>query len=189
MPCLHPEGLAVIYTVECSFAAPALEAEWNKFYSFNKLPALISVTDFRTSQRFKALSTGCPTYLAIHTIERLDVLTGAEYREKGGGNFARWQQDITDWRRNVYDGIDLAPAVGEEELLALCESGSGPLIKMGLTPSALHAVALEKFPERRWLAKLRRHSVDLPAILSEDIQVYASMTKQLTKADIVAARQ
>ena len=69
----------MIYTVECSFADTAREAEWNDFYSLNKLPALISVDGFHTSQRFKALSPGCPVYLAIHSIDSLDVLQGDEY--------------------------------------------------------------------------------------------------------------
>lgn len=124
----------MIYTVECSFADPGSEAEWNHFYSAEKLPALISVTGFHTSQRFKALSHGCPIYLAVHTIDSLDVLTGEEYRQKGGGNFARWQQHITDWHRNLYCDIGLAPAVNEDELLALCASGPEPLIQMGLAP-------------------------------------------------------
>ena len=183
------KGTSMIYTVECSFADPAYEAEWNDFYSLSKLPALISVTGFHTSQRFKALSCGCPVYLAIHSIEGLDVLTGAEYREKGGGNFARWQQHIINWHRNLYDGVDHAPAVGEDELLALCESGPAPLIKMGLTPSAIYAVALEKFPERRWFATLKRQSAHLTAGLSNDVQLYASMTKQLTNARTVAVAQ
>ena len=61
----------MIYTVECSFADPASEAEWNDFYSLEKLPALISVQGFHSSQRFKALRRGCPTYLAVHAIDGL----------------------------------------------------------------------------------------------------------------------
>jgi len=173
----------MIYTVECSFADPGSEAEWNDFYSLDKLPALISVSGFHTSQRFKALGDGCPTYLAIHTIDGLDVLTSEEYRQKGGGNFARWHQHITDWHRNLYRSTGPAPAVGENELLALCASGPEPLIRMGLAPSALHAVALEKFPEHRWFAKLDRHS----AALSSDVQLYAPMAEQLTSAPNVTA--
>lgn len=100
------KGDAMIYTVECSFADPGSEAEWNDFYSLDKLPALISVSGFHTSQRFKALSRGCPVYLALHSIDGLDILTGEEYRQKGGGNFARWQQHITDWHRNLYSGVE-----------------------------------------------------------------------------------
>ncbi|PQZ67941.1 sugar ABC transporter [Achromobacter sp. MYb9] len=175
----------MIYTVECSFADPGSEAEWNHFYSAEKLPALISVTGFHTSQRFKALSHGCPIYLAVHTIDSLDVLTGEEYRQKGGGNFARWQQHITDWHRNLYCDIGLAPAVNEDELLALCASGPEPLIQMGLAPLAMRAVALEKFPERRWLAKLPRRQAALVESQSEGIYLYSPMTEQLTSSRAV----
>ena len=132
----------MIYTVECSFADPHSEAEWNAFYSLDKLPALISVSGFHTSQRFKALSAGCPVYLALHSIDGLDILTGEEYSQKGGGNFARWQQHITDWHRNLYEGVERAPAVGETEYLVLSTTGPQPLRELGLTPVAMRAVAM-----------------------------------------------
>ncbi|MBN3841126.1 sugar ABC transporter [Burkholderia sp. Ac-20349] len=179
----------MIYTVECSFADLGSEAEWNDFYSLEKLPALISVTGFHTSQRFKAISGGCPVYLAIHTIDGHDVLTGDEYRRKGGGNFAKWQQHITDWHRNLYSDIGVAPAVKDGEYLALCAGGPDPLIRLGLEPLAMQAVALERFPERRWLAVLPRHSAQLVENLPEGIHLYAPMTPQLTSARALSAAQ
>jgi hypothetical protein len=179
----------MIYTVECSFADPNSEAEWNDFYSLEKLPALISVTGFHTSQRFRSLSDDCPVYLAVHTIDDLDVLTGEEYRQKGGGNFARWQQHITDWHRNLYSDIGLAPAVNADELLVLCERGPDPLIQMGLSPLAMRALALEKFPERRWLATLPRQNAQLVGSISEGVHLYAPMTEQLTSLRAVSTEQ
>ncbi|SAM33446.1 sugar ABC transporter [Pseudomonas marginalis] len=172
--------LSMIYTVECSFTDPASEAEWNDFYSLEKLPALISVSGFHTSQRFKALSTGCPVYLAMHSIDGLAVLEGDEYRQKGGGNFARWQQHITDWHRNLYGALERAPAVGEGEHLIVSAVGPEPLIERGLAPDRMLAVALEKCPEIRWLAKLDssiRLDVDT---LPNHVHLYAPMTAQLT---------
>ena len=180
--CIAAPGMSerMIYTVECSFSDPFSEAEWNDFYSLEKLPALISVKGFHTSQRFKALSAGCPVYLAIHSIDGLDVLQGSEYRQKGGGNFARWQQHITDWHRNLYAGLDRAPAVGAGEYLAVSAIGPEPLIDMGLTPCQMHAVALEKFPAQRWLARLD-HLVDPgSSSLPKGVHLYAPMTEQLT---------
>ena len=171
----------MIYTVECSFADPASEAEWNDFYSRDKLPALISVSGFHTSQRFRALRGGCPVYLALHSIDGLDVLAGEEYRQKGGGNFARWQQRITDWHRNLYGGIERAPAIDEGEYLALSAIGPEPLIRLGLTSYAMHAVAMEKFPEYRWLAKVERNQMCDIEQLPDDVHVYAPMTRQLTR--------
>lgn len=45
----------MLYIVECSYADPQSEAGWNRFYSEDKLPALVSVSGFRASQRFRAL--------------------------------------------------------------------------------------------------------------------------------------
>ena len=177
----------MIYTVECSYANPASEAEWNDFYSLEKLPALISVHGFHTSQRFKALSAGCPVYLAVHSIDSLDVLQGDEYREKGGGNFARWQQHITDWHRNLYDGIERAPAAGVNEYLAVSAVGPEPLIALGLAPRAMQAVALEQFPGHRWLATLDRTMGIAVEDLPKGVHLYAPMTEQLTsRADTAA---
>ncbi|NTF46624.1 sugar ABC transporter [Rhizobium rhizogenes] len=173
----------MIYTVECSFADPVSEAEWNDFYSLDKLPALISVNGFHTSQRFKALSPGCPVYLAIHSIDGLDILMGKEYRQKGGGNFARWQQHITDWHRNLYGGVERAPAIGKSEYLALSAKGPEPLIRLGLNPQAMHAVAMEKSPECRWLAKVERTQTPDRERLPEGVHIYEPMTAQLTSDD------
>lgn len=170
----------MIYTVECSFADASSEAEWNDFYSFEKLPALISVTGFQTSQRFRATTEGCPVYLALHTVHGLDVLDAEEYRRKGGGNFARWQPHITDWHRNLYSDIGPAPAVQTGERLALCSSGPEPLLDMGLRPLSMRAVAMEKFPEYRWLAVLPGSDAAYFATPPEGVHLYAPMGKQLT---------
>lgn len=169
----------MIYTVECSFADSATEAEWNNFYSLEKLPALISVSGFHTSQRFKAVSAGCPVYLAIHSIDNLDVLLGDEYRQKGGGNFARWQQHITDWHRNLYGGRDRAPAIGEEDYLVMSTVGPAPLLDLGLTPVQLQAVALERFPAHRWVATMRQRSDCNVEAVPEGVHLYVPMTDQL----------
>ncbi|OXI78600.1 sugar ABC transporter [Burkholderia sp. AU33423] len=179
----------MIYTVECSFADLDSEAEWNDFYSLEKLPALISVTGFHTSQRFKAITGGCPVYLAIHTIDGLDVLTGDEYRRKGGGNFAKWQRHITDWHRNLYSDIGCAPAVNDGEHLALSAGGPDSLIRLGLQPLDMQAVALEKFPARRWLAVVPRNSARLVEALPEGIHLYAPMTEQLTSTRALSIAQ
>lgn len=171
----------MIYTVECSFADPGSEAEWNDFYSLDKLPALISVGGFHTSQRFKALTTGCPFYLALHSIDSLDVLAGEEYRQKGGGNFARWQQHITDWHRNLYDGLDRAPDVGPDELLLISSVGAQALAELGLAPSHLRAIALEKSPAQRWLAKVGRAQLPTADRLPRGLHAYEAMTAQLNR--------
>ncbi len=52
----------MLYVVECAYTDPQSEAAWNTFYNQEKLPALVSVPGFYASQRFRALSEGCPCY-------------------------------------------------------------------------------------------------------------------------------
>lgn len=172
----------MIYSVECSYSDPASEAEWNDFYSRQKLPALVSVRGFFSSQRFKALSAGCPVYLALHSIEHADVLNSSDYREKGGGNFARWQPYISDWHRNVYDGTPAAPAVSMDQYLVISAVGPAPLLQLGLTPQSLQAVALDRSPAQRWLATLPGSHAPSPAALPPGVYLYAPMAPQLTPA-------
>jgi hypothetical protein len=170
----------MIYTVECSFADAGSEADWNRFYSQEKLPALISVDGFHSSQRFRALTPGCPTYLAAHSVDGLDVLTGEEYQRKGGGNFARWQQHITHWHRNLYAGLERMPQVGPEDWLALTATGPGLFEQLGIKPHAIQATALAKTPPARWLAVVGRSQLPDPADLPTGLHLYAAMTPQLT---------
>ncbi|MFT3100330.1 hypothetical protein ACMWHI_05465 [Klebsiella pneumoniae] len=64
----------MLYVVECAYTDPQSEAAWNTFYNQEKLPALVSVPGFYASQRFRALSEGCPCYLALHEVAPDEVL-------------------------------------------------------------------------------------------------------------------
>ncbi|WJV67783.1 sugar ABC transporter [Pectobacteriaceae bacterium CE70] len=170
----------MFYTVECTYTDPDSETGWNEFYSSEKLPALVSVTGFSTSQRFRAITDGCPVYLAIHTVRDPGVLDSEEYRQKGGGNFSRWQRHISDWHRNLYDGVKAAPAVAENEIMVLSLSPVDFLeCEIGGMPLELRAVGLEKSPAQRWLYVLSQKDSGLISGSSAGIYRYEPMTKQL----------
>ena len=134
----------MLYIVECSYADPQSEAGWNRFYSKDKLPALVSVSGFRASQRFRALSSSCPVYLAIHTIEHGDTLASEAYRQKGGGSFSRWQAHIRDWRRNLYRYGGVFPAVAEGDVLLLSPEPLDVVeSELGYPPTKLSAAGLD----------------------------------------------
>lgn len=169
----------MFYIVECSYNDPQSEAEWNAFYSQEKLPALVSVNGFSTSQRFRALSPGCPVYLAIHTVKNADVLHSEDYRLKGGGNFSRWQAFITDWHRNLYTCEDPAPAISTEEILLFCAQPIGYLeSELGSRALEMQAAGLDKSPERRVAYVIPRKTAalftDVPGVY-----LYGPITPQL----------
>lgn len=169
----------MLYFVECRFTHPDHEQAWNDFYSHDKLPALISVSGFSSSQRFRLVRGTAPPYLAIHTIRDAAVLDSAEYRDKGGGNFARWQSYITDWSRNVYDGA-AAPLPASTECLLLT-TDAATAAHYGL--HAIHAVALDKNPNKRWLGKIAaERAAAIPADAAIDI--YQPMADALTRASV-----
>ena len=112
----------MLYMVECAFTDPAREQTWNDYYSGRKLDEVLAVPGFCTSQRFKAITKIPSPYLAIHTVDALDVLTGQGYRGRGGGSFDQsFQPCITNWIRSFYGGLDRAPAYAESDLLVVCD--------------------------------------------------------------------
>lgn len=173
----------MFYIVECSYNDPESEAEWNAFYSQQKLPALLSVTGFTTSQRFRAVKSGCPVYLAIHTINDADILSSDDYRLKGGGNFSRWQACITDWHRNLYAGEGLAPALSSDEILLLSAKPVDYLEReLGYQGLEMAAVGLDKSPEYRVAYVLPVKIASLFTDIS-GVYLYEPLTPQLQSAE------
>lgn len=173
----------MFYTVECSYNDPESEAEWNAFYSQQKLPALISVAGFTTSQRFRALTSGCPVYLAIHTINDAEILSSEDYRLKGGGNFSRWQVCITDWHRNLYEGQGHATPISSDKILLLSAKPIDFLeTELRYRGLEMHAVGLDKFPDYRVTYVLPVEMVSLFTEMSE-VYLYEPLTPQLQSPD------
>ncbi|WP_433635805.1 sugar ABC transporter [Kluyvera georgiana] len=172
----------MFYIVECSYSDPQSEAEWNAFYSQIKLPALISVNGFTTSQRFRAVTLGCPVYLAIHTVKNAEVLNSEDYRLKGGGNFSRWQDFITDWHRNLYTCRYPAPVISTEEILLLSAQPIAYLTtQLGYPVWEMQAAGLDKSPEHR-LAYVVPHNMAALFMNLPGVDLYEAMTPQLQKS-------
>lgn len=71
----------------------------------------------------------------------------------------------------------------------LSANGPDPLIQLGLEPQAMQAVALEKFPEHRWLAVLPRNNAPRVEDLPAGLYLYAPMADQLTSARAISSDQ
>lgn len=169
----------MLYTVECNYTDSETEKVWNDFYSTEKLPALISVTGFLTSQRFKALTPACPIYLAIHTVTDKQVILSEEYQQKGGGNFARWQSYITDWHRNLYETQHAAPTVSAQELLLLSSKRlQFDDLMHSPQPLEMQAIGLDQAPSYRVAYIFPRQQAELIANIA-DVDLYEAITPQL----------
>ena len=145
----------MIYTVECAFSEPSREDEWNAYYSGQKLENLLSLDGFRATQRFRATMQMTAPYLAVHSVRDELVLEQRSYASIGGGTFDGWDNFITNWKRNLFSGIGVAPEVTSNECLIVLDDP-----KEGEIPSLdfawLKIVGLDHSAERRGFAVVDR---------------------------------
>lgn len=142
----------MIYTVECAFTAPARENAWNAWYDAEKLEALLSVPGFRASQRFRAIVDTPAPYLAIHSIRDAAVLNQPDYRTAGGGAFGGWDDLVTNWDRNLYSGMEAAPAVSADEHLVVLDDPARADAAPGAVFTWLEIAGLDRTVPCRGLA-------------------------------------
>lgn len=171
----------MLYMVECDYTDPQSEPAWNSFYSEQKLPALIAVPGFLTSQRFIRLWGPAAQYLAIHSLTAVDVLSSDAYLSNGGGNFGPWQSYIARWSRHVFEAAQTMPKVGADEVLRfetdLVTTSSSPssiLIRSTMLDRKLGLCGLSIIPR----------SAAFEEAENPFVTCYAPMTEQLITADI-----
>ena len=169
----------MLYMVECSFNDPAREADWNRYYSGPKLDSVLAVPGFCTSQRFRAMDELASPYLAIHTVKSPQVLAGTNYKSGGGGNFGEWQSFISEWKRNLFDGCDEAPAVALDQRVLLSDRPSTQLDTRALPILRLVAVGLDMSTPERVIAVVSiAHAAEVAAEQPGAFRVYAPMMER-----------
>ena len=140
----------MLYMVECGFSDPVLEPDWNRYYTERKLDEVLAVPGFRTSQRFRSADGRAAPYLAIHTVDSIEVLIGNNYRGGGGGKFdSAFQPCIIEWRRSLYDGVPRAPVVALDEVLVVADVPPSELGELAKEFIWLRSSGLdERIPDR-----------------------------------------
>jgi hypothetical protein len=176
----HDTGISpVIYTVECAFSDPAREAEWNAYYSGPKLAAVLSVPGFRTSQRFRAITPCDSPYYAMHSLRDADVL-GAQYKGVGGGSFGGgWDDMITNWHRNLFVGLDMAPDVPADACLLVQDDPVGDGAVGEVDFAWLDIAGLDRSVTRRGLAIVdRAAAAKLVEAHGEAVRLFEPITER-----------
>lgn len=142
----------MLYVVELDFTEPTRKAEWDAWY-MEHVDILLSVPGFHTAQRFVCLTPWSAPYLAIYTAESLEVFESAPYRARGGrDSTGEWKSLMVNWDRNVFAGIDRAPAVTAGQLLLLTEADPAAVASAQIDFSWLEVVGLDRTVPRRGLA-------------------------------------
>lgn len=170
----------MIYLVECDFTDAAREAEWNEWYSPH-LNDLLSIPGFSTAQRFRSLGDGAPRYRALYAVGSPEIFTSPGYVGRSFGRFPeRWRALITNWRRNLLDGLSVPPDVHDDECLVTVE----PPAAVG--PFDLHVlegVGLDKSIAKLGLGVVKRAEGEaLAARKLKGVVISEPLTPRLTKS-------
>lgn len=120
----------MLYMVELDFQHASREVEWNKWYE-EHLAELLSMPGLGSAQRFKCLCPHPSPYLAVYSVPGPQFFESDAYRQKGGrGSTGEWKPLMTNWHRNLYQGLDIAPEVREDQMLIVTEvDSSSPALK------------------------------------------------------------
>lgn len=170
----------MIYMVDCAYTDPVRENSWNDFYSGPKLETLLALPGFRASQRFRALMDIPAPYLAVHSVRDAAVLERHDYREVGGGTFSGWDDQVTNWDRNLFAGMEAAPEISMAQWLVLLDDPAVAAAVQGVEFTWLDIAGLDRTVERRGFAVVDRATGD--SLLNRKVpglRIYAPITGRL----------
>ena len=119
-------------------------------------------------------------YLAIHSVDSLEVLTGNAYRGGGGGHFDRsFQPCIVNWHRNLFAGLDRAPAVPMDAFLAVADCEPSKIASVRHAFTWLECAGLDRSVARRGLALVDApQSEQMARTYPGRIRIYAPLFAQ-----------
>lgn len=142
----------MLYIVEMDFTQPERQAAWDAWY-LEHMEILLAVPGIHSAQRLRCLTPWPAPYLAIYSVAGPEVFDSAAYRQRGGRDSTGiWQPTMVNWDRNLFAGIDRAPAVETGEVLLLTEAEPAAVAGTGIAFQWLTAAGLDRTIPRRGLA-------------------------------------
>ena len=170
----------MLYMVDVDFAQPALQAAWDAWY-MQHVEVLLAVPGIRTAQRFGCLTRWPSPYLTIYSVDSAQVFESDGYRQRGGrGSTGKWQPLMTNWLRNLFDGLTMAPAVPEESRLLVTESQPNEIADCGCEFSWLRSAGLDRtVPWRGIAVASAANAGGITEKTMGKVRVYRPMTPQL----------
>lgn len=160
---------------------PARDADWDTWY-LEHLRVMVSVQGVDSAQRFRTATAGHPPSAAMYSMRSADVFQDPYYLSiRGLGEFLPLI-DRRHYRRNLFAGLDRAPAVADHELLLVWDAPA-PCEDSGIAFTWLEAVAVDRSTPWRGIAVVSASEAERLGTHS-DIARYRPVTGVLTKAGV-----
>jgi RimJ/RimL family protein N-acetyltransferase len=168
----------MIFTSESGLVEPSRRAEWDAWYE-GHLAAMAGVPGILSAQRLRALDPGKPPSLALYTVSSASAFEGATYRRVRG--MGPWQGliDRRHYRRNLWEGLDAAPAIARGAVLLVADRESP---EPGADLAWLRAAGIDRSSPFRGIAVVPdvASARRLAARIGGDVALYRPVGDRLT---------
>jgi hypothetical protein len=163
----------MIFMSQSGLTDPGREADWDRWY-IEHLRVMASVNGVDSAQRFKTTAAGYSPSLAMYSMESAAVFGDPYYLSiRGLGEFLPLI-DRRHYHRNLFAGLDLAPAVTSDQVLLVWDAPA-PRELPGIEFTWLEAVAVDKSTPYRGIAVVEA-SRTLSALSSANVARYVPAT-------------
>ena len=145
----------MIFMSQCGMTDSAREQAWDAWY-VEHLRIMLTVPGVGSAQRFKAVTAGYPPSLAMYSIASADVFQDPYYQSVRG--LGEWLPLVEKkhYRRNLFEGLEAAPDVGEDSLLLVADRAAPESATAGVEFSWLKTVGLDRSTPYRGIAVVGR---------------------------------
>ena len=162
--------------VEMDLPDRSREAAWHEWYA-SHIGKLIKVDGFHASQRFQSQTPTPSPFLAIHDVEGPEVFESASYKAVGGpSGTGEWQPLMTNWYRNLFDGLDRLPEVGTDQILVVLDEGAAAPLNLQDDVSWLSIAGLDRSAQHRGLLVLGSDTEASAFSQIEGARIFAPIT-------------
>ena len=166
----------MIFMSQSGITEPVQQTAWDHWYQ-GHLAVMLTVNGIESAQRFTLIEGASAPSLALYTITSPAVFQDAYYlRIRGMGP---WLPLIDQryYRRTLFAGLDIAPAVSDTDVLLVTDRVQPEPTLGGIAWTWLEAVALDCAPPFRGLAVVSH--ADARRVQGAGIASYQPVTAQL----------
>ena len=166
----------MIFNSQSGITDRAREADWAQWY-FEHLRVMATVPGVFSAQRFIATHPGHPPSLAMYGVASAAVFQGEYYLSVRG--MGEWLPLIDKrwYRRNLFDGLDAAPLVNDDQVLLVADRDAPDAV---LYFTWLKVAGIDRSTPYRGMAVVNKDAV--PA-LPADVAIYVPASQRYVNSN------
>lgn len=164
----------MIFNSQSGITDRTRESDWSQWY-FEHLRIMATVPGVFSAQRFTTAHTGHPPSLAMYGVASAEVFRGEYYLSVRG--MGEWLPliDRQWYRRNLFDGLDRAPIVNEDQLLLVADRDAPDASLAALPFAWLKVAGIDRSTPCRGIAVVNKNA--LP-VLPANVAIYTPASKR-----------